>query len=49
MTLSNPVHSSRLAPITAFDVLELKGDLDVHWGGVGGACREIVRFILTST
>lgn len=35
MTLSNPVHSSRLAPITAFDVLELEGDLDVHWGGVG--------------
>lgn len=39
----NPVHSSRLAQVTAFDVLELKGALDGHWGDPEGAAREMVR------
>lgn len=48
VTPGNPAYSSGLAPATVFDV-EMKGDLDVHWGGVKGAAREMVRLIPTST
>lgn len=40
VTPENPVCSSTLTLGTAFDDIELKGDLDVHWSGRGSSQRD---------
>lgn len=42
------MYSFGLALVTTFDVVELKGDLDVVWRGIGRVAAEMVRSILTS-
>lgn len=40
------MYSFGLALVMTFDVLELKGDLDVVWSGIGRVAAEMVRSTL---